>query len=58
MILFDLKADAAPGWLPLLLVVILGLAIVGLWFSMRKQIRRIDVPVDEGHPEAGPFVKP
>lgn len=58
MTLFDLGADAAPGWLPLLLVVVLGLALVGLFLSMRKQMRKISVPVDERHPEAGPFARP
>ncbi len=55
---FDLGAEVAPGWLPLLLVIVLGLTLVGLWFSMRKQMRNITVPVDEDHPEAGPFAKP
>ena len=44
MILLDLGALVAPGWTALLLVVILGLVITFLFFSMRKQLRRIDVP--------------
>ena len=55
---FDLGADAAPGWLPLLMVLILALALLFLWFSLRKQVGRIDVPIDPQHPEAGPFQRP
>lgn len=58
MTLFDLDAAVTPGWFPLMLVLVLGLALLGLWFSMRKQLGRIDVPVDSQHPEAGPFAKP
>ncbi len=35
MILLDLGALVAPGWTALLLVVILGLVITFLFFSMR-----------------------
>ncbi len=55
MILLDLGALVAPGWTALLLVVILGLVITFLFFSMRKQVRRIDVPVDQQRPDAAPF---
>lgn len=58
MRLFELADAVTPGWLPLVLVLILGLALVGLWFSMRRHMRRISVPVDAQHPEAGPFARP
>lgn len=45
----------APGWLPLLLVGILGGLIVLLWLNMRKHLRRIDVPVDETLPISSRF---
>lgn len=32
-----------PGWTPLIITVVLALIIVGLFFSMRRQFRRIDV---------------
>ena len=33
-----------PGWTPLIITVGLGLAVVLLYFSMRKQFRNINVP--------------
>ena len=35
-----------PGWIALLIVLALGAATVLLWFSMRKQLKRIDVDRD------------
>lgn len=58
MILLDLTENVTPGWLPLLLVIILGLALVLLFLSMRRHMKRIDVPVDPQHPESAPFEKP
>ena len=36
--------DVKPGWIALITVVSLCLASLFLWFSMRKQLRRIQVP--------------
>ncbi len=58
MVLLDLNSLVNPGWFPLLLVLIIGVAIAGLFFSMRSHLRKIDVPVDPHHPEAGPFERP
>nr|NLI51491.1 hypothetical protein [Propionibacterium sp.] len=55
MILNDLGALVAPGWLPLLLVGVLALGIVGLWLNMRKHLGRIDVPVDQELPVSSRF---
>lgn len=55
MILLELADNVTPGWLPLLLVIILALVLVLLFLSMRRHMKRIDVPVDDRHPEAGPF---
>lgn len=41
-----------PGWTPLLIVLAMGAFVVFLFFSMRKQLRRINVPGDpQGTPE-------
>ena len=36
--------DVRPGWIALITVLLLCSASVLLWFSMRKQLRRIQVP--------------
>jgi len=36
-----------PGWTPLIITVGLGLAVVLLYLSMRKQFRRINIPAPE-----------
>ena len=36
-----------PGWTPLIITVLLGIAIVLLFFSMRRQVRKINIPSDE-----------
>ena len=36
-----------PGWTPLIITVGLGLVVVLLYFSMRKQFRRINIPAPE-----------
>lgn len=43
-----------PGWTPLLIVLAMGAFVVFLFFSMRKQLRRIDVP---GDPQPTPGVE-
>jgi len=39
-----------PGWTPLIITVGLGLAVVLLYLSMRKQFRNISVPHAETEP--------
>jgi protein-S-isoprenylcysteine O-methyltransferase Ste14 len=43
--------DVQPGWIALVTVLSLCAASLFLWFSMRKQLRRIQVP-REGEPES------
>jgi len=33
-----------PGWIPLLIIALLGLVMVLLYLSMRRQFRKINVP--------------
>ncbi len=33
-----------PGWIPLLIVLALGAFVAFLFFSMRKQLGKIDIP--------------
>jgi hypothetical protein len=43
MILFDLDPNVVkPGWIPLLITIGLGLVMVLLYRSMRRQFRRVD----------------
>ncbi len=53
MILLELDPDVVkPGWTPLIVTVLLGIALVLLFFSMRRQFRKISIPredeVDDG----------
>ncbi|HSV41069.1 MAG TPA: hypothetical protein VLI04_20075 [Nocardioidaceae bacterium] len=49
----DAAAKVRPGWIPLIIVLLLGAFIAFLFFSLRKQLGKIDIP--EGgvptHPE-------
>ena len=45
-----------PGWTPLIITVVLGIIIVGLFFSMRRQFRRIDV--NQAQPDESTEVEP
>ncbi|HSU37143.1 MAG TPA: hypothetical protein VLJ88_15915 [Propionibacteriaceae bacterium] len=48
-----------PGWTPLIITVVLGLAVVALYFSMRKQFRKITIPVSEtDQPDPAPVESP
>jgi hypothetical protein len=48
MILFDVDPNVVqPGWAPLFIVLLLGIVMVFLYFSMRKQFRKIRLPEDE-----------
>ena len=44
--------DVRPGWIALVTVVLLCAASLFLWFSMRKQLRRIQVPREGEEPQA------
>jgi hypothetical protein len=47
MILLDVDPNVVkPGWTPLLVVLLLGIAMVFLYLSMRKQFRKIRTPDD------------
>ncbi len=46
-------ADVKPGWLGLGVVLALGVAVVLLWLSMRKQLRKVDFEEkDPSEPDA------
>jgi hypothetical protein len=48
-----------PGWTPLIITVGLGLVVVLLYFSMRKQFRRINIPAPEAdQPDPAPVAAP
>jgi len=48
MILLDVDPSIVrPGWAPLIVVLLLAAAMVFLYFSMRKQFRKIRTPDDE-----------
>lgn len=45
MVLFDLDPETVKaGWMPLLIVVALGVVVVFLWRNMRHNISKITVP--------------
>lgn len=60
MILLELDPSVIrPGWTPLLITLLLGVVIVLLFFSMRRQFHKIDLPHagerrDEDHPAPRP----
>jgi hypothetical protein len=48
MILLDVDPNVVkPGWTAFVVVLLLGIAMVFLYLSMRKQFRKIRVPGDE-----------
>jgi len=51
-----------PGWTPLIILIILGVVMVFLYLSMRRQFRKINVPgdprFDENDSAAAPPAKP
>jgi hypothetical protein len=54
MILFDLDPNVVkPGWIPLLITIALGLVMVLLYRSMRRQFRKVDTNFPAPGP-AGP----
>lgn len=56
MILLDVDPNIVkPGWTPLFVVLLLAVAMVFLYLSMRKQFRKIRIPDDaEDHAEDSP----
>jgi len=47
MILLDVDPSVVqPGWTPLFITLLLGVAMVFLYLSMRKQFRKIHTPDD------------
>jgi hypothetical protein len=47
MVVFEVDPNLVrPGWTPLVVVVLLGIALFFLGRSMMKQFRKIDVPAD------------
>ena len=48
MILLALDPDLVkPGWTPLIITLLLGVAVVLLFLSMRRQFRKISIPRTE-----------
>ena len=48
MILLDVDPNVVkPGWTAFVVVILLGIAMVFLYLSMRKQFRRINIPAPE-----------
>ncbi|MEO5708194.1 MAG: hypothetical protein ABIQ59_00030 [Nocardioidaceae bacterium] len=44
-------ADVKPGWLGFGVVMALVVAVALLWFSMRKQLRKVDFEVEPDEPK-------
>ena len=52
MILLELDPDVVkPGWTPLIVTLLLGVAMVFLYLSMRKQFRKINIPREKADEE-------
>ncbi len=59
MILLELDPDLVkPGWTPLIVTLLLGVAVVLLFFSMRRQFRKISIPRTDQTDEAPPAATP
>lgn len=59
MILLDLDPNVVkPGWIPLLITIGLGLVMVLLFRSMRRQFRRVDANFPPPEPRATPSATP
>ena len=58
MILLEVDPDLVkPGWTPLIITVLLGIAVVLLFLSMRRQFRKISIPrEDEDDDQSAPPV--
>jgi hypothetical protein len=48
MILLEVDPDLVkPGWTPLIITLLLGVAVALLFVSMRRQFRKISIPRDD-----------
>lgn len=55
MILLELDPSVVkPGWMPLIITVLLGIVVVMLFLSMRKQFRKISIPREDDPDETEP----
>ena len=51
-------ADVRPGWIAFGLFIALAVAVVLLWLSMRRQLRKIDFVEEPDLPVAEPGAQP
>ena len=62
MTLLEVDPDVVqPGWTPLIVTLLLGVAVVLLFLSMRKQFRKINIPRQDDavkHEESPPPTTP
>jgi len=61
MTLLDIDPNVVkPGWTPLIILIVLAIAMVFLFVSMRRQFRKINVPedatADSGESAAAPTI--
>jgi len=54
----EAAANVRPGWIPLLIVLALGAFVAFLYFSMKKQLGKIDFPEDTSEEENGDSTTP
>ena len=54
----EAAANVRPGWIPLLIVLALGAVVAFLYFSMKKQLGKIDFPEDDPGEENGDSATP
>jgi hypothetical protein len=47
-------ADVKPGWLGLGMFLVLAVAVVLLWLSMRRHLKKVDFEEEPDAPAAGP----
>ena len=58
MILLELDPNLVkPGWTPLIITLLLGVAVVLLFFSMRRQFRKISIPRADEVDDASPTTR-
>jgi hypothetical protein len=59
MSLLDLDPNVVkPGWIALIITILLAFALVLLYFSMRKQFRKINIDDDETDVEQAEEAEP
>jgi hypothetical protein len=59
MTLLEVHANLVrPGWAPLLVVLLIGVAMVFLFFSMRRQVRKINIPGSTTETDEHPAPRP